>query len=153
MNAVNTGFPWITTIALIPLVGAALTWVLPSVAPAIRARTVALVFSLVTLGLVIAMALQFEVADGGAYQFSEVHSWIPEFGASYAVGLNGIGLTMVALSVFLVPVCVLASWNQFDVLPDPDVDPEDRTLWKQLAEETGAYIARKSDLLEQDPLF
>jgi hypothetical protein len=36
---------------------------------------------------------------------------------------------------------------------DPDVDPEDRTLWAQLAAETGAYIARKSDLLEQDPLF
>ena len=36
---------------------------------------------------------------------------------------------------------------------DPDADPDDRALWRLLAEETGAYLARKSGLLEQDPLF
>jgi len=36
---------------------------------------------------------------------------------------------------------------------DPEIDPDDRALWAQLAEETGANLARKSGLLEQDPLF
>ena len=36
---------------------------------------------------------------------------------------------------------------------DPETPEEDRALWQQLASETGAYIARKSSLLEQDPLF
>lgn len=36
---------------------------------------------------------------------------------------------------------------------DPDTPDEDRALWQQLADETGAYLARKSHLLEQDPLF
>lgn len=36
---------------------------------------------------------------------------------------------------------------------DPETPDDDRALWRQLAEETGAYIARKSGLLEQDPLF
>jgi len=45
-----------------------------------------------------------------------------------------------------------AAWFEAQAA-NPDVDPEDRVLWKQLAEETGAYIARKSTLMEQDPLF
>jgi NADH-quinone oxidoreductase subunit M len=113
----NSGFPWITAIGVLPLVGAVVTLAVPTVLPAVRARTIALLFSLVTLGLVIAMALQFDVADAGAYQFAERHAWIPQFGASYAVGVDGIALTMVALSAILVPVCVLAAWNQFDVVP------------------------------------
>lgn len=36
---------------------------------------------------------------------------------------------------------------------DPETPEEDRALWQQLAAETAAYIARKSALLEQDPLF
>jgi hypothetical protein len=36
---------------------------------------------------------------------------------------------------------------------DPHTPEDDRELWRQLAEETGAYMARKSNLLEQDPLF
>ena len=36
---------------------------------------------------------------------------------------------------------------------NPNVDPDDQALWRQLADETGAYIGRKADLLQQDPLF
>ena len=103
-------FPWLTTIGAVPLVGAALVWLLP----AARARLLALVFSLATLGGVIAMATQFDVAKAGAVQFAETYGWIPQIGVSYALGINGIGLTMVVLSVFLVPVCVLAAWREFD---------------------------------------
>ena len=45
---------------------------------------------------------------GRHLQFSEVHSWIPQFGVSYAVGVDGIALTLVLLSTVLMPVCVLA---------------------------------------------
>jgi hypothetical protein len=36
---------------------------------------------------------------------------------------------------------------------DPETPEDDRALWQQLADETSAYLARKSGLLEQDPLF
>lgn len=36
---------------------------------------------------------------------------------------------------------------------DPDTPDEDRILWRQLADEVGLYLTRKSALLEQDPLF
>jgi NADH-quinone oxidoreductase subunit M len=106
-------FPWLTAAGAVPLVGSAAIALLPAAFKA-RARHVALAVSLITLGLVIAMALQFEIGTGGEYQFAEQHSWIPQFGVTYALGVNGIGLVMVALSAFLVPVCVLAAWNEVD---------------------------------------
>ncbi|HEX5510625.1 MAG TPA: NADH-quinone oxidoreductase subunit M [Actinomycetales bacterium] len=103
-------FPWLTTIGLVPLVGSAIVFALPGGLRRL-ARQIALVVSLVTLGLVVAMAAQFDVSAAGTQQFTELHRWIPQFGVSYALGINGIGLTMVALSAVLVPICVLATWN------------------------------------------
>lgn len=45
-----------------------------------------------------------------------------------------------------------AAWFEAQAM-DENLDPDDRRLWRQLAEETGAYLARKTALLEQDPLF
>jgi len=101
---------WLTTIGLLPLVGAVVVWSLPkSLAPLVR--VVALAFSLVTLLVTVVMAAGFDVHQGQRYQFSASTSWIPQFGVHYAVGVNGIALVMVALSVVLVPVCILAAWN------------------------------------------
>ena len=105
-------FPWLTVIGVVPLVGALAVAALP---PA-RARVTALAVSLVTFALTVVMALQFDVSAGNRYQFAETHRWIPQFGVSYALGVDGIALVMVALSTVLVPVCVLAAWN--------DVEPE-----------------------------
>ena len=109
-------YPWLTTIGAVPLVGAAAVALLPR-AFAPRARHLALVVSLLTFGLTVAAALQFDVSGGlteSGFQLTEQHQWIPQFGVSYAVGVNGIGLVMVALSTVLVPVCVLAAWNEVD---------------------------------------
>lgn len=103
--------PWLTLIGLLPLLGAVAVWLLPKT-DVRTVRFVALGVSLLTLVLTITMALQFDVARAGEYQFAETHSWIPQFGVSYALGVDGIALTMVALSTVLVPVCVLAAWNE-----------------------------------------
>jgi NADH-quinone oxidoreductase subunit M len=104
-------FPWLTTIGAVPLVGSAAVAVLPN-AFAPRARHVALGVSLITFVLTVVAALQFDVSAGTDFQLVEQHQWIPQFGVSYALGVNGIGLVMVALSTVLVPVCVLAAWNE-----------------------------------------
>jgi NADH-quinone oxidoreductase subunit M len=103
-------------VGLVPLVGALVVWLLPAGARRL-ARHVALAVSLGTLAVVVAMALAFDVGNGGAVQFAETYRWIPQLGVSYAVGVNGIGLVMVALAAVLVPVCVLASWH--DAGTDP----------------------------------
>ena len=43
------------------------------------------------------------------FQFAELHEWIPQFGVSYAVGVDGIALVLIALATVLTPVCILAS--------------------------------------------
>jgi NADH-quinone oxidoreductase subunit M len=103
--------PWLTTIGLLPLLGAAAVWLLPR-NDVRTVRLVALGASLVTFAVTVALALQFDVSRAGEYQFAERVSWIPQLGVSYALGVNGIALVMVALSVVLVPVCVLAAWHE-----------------------------------------
>jgi NADH-quinone oxidoreductase subunit M len=102
--------PWLTILGLVPLAGAAVIWLLPRAAAEL-ARTVALVTSLLVLGMTVVLAAHFEVSRAGSYQYAELRHWIPQLGVSYALGVDGLALVMVALSAVLVPVCVLAAWN------------------------------------------
>jgi NADH-quinone oxidoreductase subunit M len=109
--------PWLTTIGALPTLGALLIWLRvlsPRSNGAASARIVALGTSLLTLGLTVALVMQFDVGAAGTYQFAEQADWIPRFGVSYALGVDGIALTMVVLSAVLVPVVVLAGWNEVD---------------------------------------
>ncbi|HEX8971412.1 NADH-quinone oxidoreductase subunit M [Oryzihumus sp.] len=105
-----SSFPWLTTIGLIPLIGAAVVALLPA-SLAGRARQISLGFSLATLVVAIGAALQFNTSSTQQFQLSETHSWIPQFGVSYAVGVDGIALVLIMLAVILAPVCILAAWN------------------------------------------
>ncbi len=103
-----SGFPWLTALIVLPLVGAAVVWALPASARA-HVRLVALGFALAELALAVGALLAFDTADSATHQLTEVHPWIPAFGVSYAVGVDGVGLALVLLSVLLVPLVVLAA--------------------------------------------
>ncbi len=45
------------------------------------------------------------------FQFVEKYSWFGKGGISYHLGVDGISIFFVLLSVFLTPICILASWN------------------------------------------
>src|SRR5665811_2044629 len=107
----SSGFPWLTALIVLPVLGAAALWALPAASRRL-VRPIAIGVSLAVLVLAAAMALQFDTAAAGTHQFSELVSWIPAFGVSYAVGVDGVGLLMVLLSVILVPVVVLAAWRE-----------------------------------------
>ncbi len=106
-------FPWLTTALLLPIVGAVVVAVLPKGGRAALPKMVALGFSLATLVVVAIVALGFDTG-GARFQFSEEHEWIRAFGAHYALGVDGIGLTLVLLTAILSPVVILASWNDGD---------------------------------------
>ena len=95
---------------MLPILGAGALWALPAASRRL-ARPIALGVSLAVLVLGAAMALQFDTVTAGTHQFSELVSWIPAFGVTYAVGVDGVGLLMVLLSVVLVPIVVLAAWR------------------------------------------
>ncbi|MBF6136283.1 NADH-quinone oxidoreductase subunit M [Nocardia otitidiscaviarum] len=102
-------FPWLTTLWVTPLAGAALTLLIPG-AWRTAARAWALLVSLGTLGIGIWLATRF-VPGGEHFQFVESHEWIPAFGAGYTVGMDGIALVLVLLTAGLVPLLILAGWN------------------------------------------
>jgi NADH-quinone oxidoreductase subunit M len=119
MNSV----PWLTIAGAIPLVGAILLAVIPGlpangaeadrVARDLLAKRLALGFSVLTLISFIVMAVQFK-PSGPDYQFTQTVSWIPQFGVHYAVGVDGIALVLIGMSVVLMPVVMLASWHDAD---------------------------------------
>ncbi len=107
----------LTVLAVAPIIGALLVACWPGASGNPRlVKVLALAVSLVTLVLAIVVAAQFDPAEGG-YQFVEQREWIPAIGAHYALGLNGIGLTLVMLTTILSPIVILAAWG--DRLPNP----------------------------------
>jgi NADH-quinone oxidoreductase subunit M len=104
--------PWLTVLLLLPIVGSLVVAFLPARAHAAAPKQIALGFSVVTLVLAAAIALGYDA--GGGMQYSEDSVWIRLFGAHYALGVDGIGLTLVLLTVILTPVVMLASWNDGD---------------------------------------
>ena len=122
-----SSFPWLTVIGVIPLVGALAVALIPGAgdpddkatqaARDLLAKRVALVFSLITLGLTIAMAVRFK-PNGPTFQFVQVDQWIPQFGVHYAVGVDGIALVLIGMTAVLMPVVMLASWHDADPAPE-----------------------------------
>lgn len=109
--------PWLTILGAVPLVGSVVVALLPKGRDTL-AKQVALVFALATLGLTIAIALQFKGASPQPFQFIESVPWIPAFGISYALGVDGIGLVLIALATTLVPVVILAGWRDVEDSPN-----------------------------------
>ena len=103
-----TDFPWLTTLGAVPLVGAVVVAAIPRTR-VLLAKQVALGVSLVVLALTVVLALRFEPNSEEQFQFAETHQWIPQFGVSYAVGIDGIALLLIGLATVLTPICILAS--------------------------------------------
>src|ERR1700727_1829018 len=112
--------PWLTIAGAIPLAGALVIAAIPSMpangveadreARNLLSKRLALGFSVLTLAWFIAMCTQYKVG-GPDYQFNQTVSWIPQFGVHYAVGVDGIALVLIGMSVVLMPVVILASWH------------------------------------------
>jgi len=125
-------FPFLTVLVALPAVGAAVLFALPESARA-RSREIAVGFAGVELLLALVMLAQFDTGAASTTQFAETYSWIPQLGASWALGINGIGLTMVLLSVVLVPLALLAAWRE-------DKDPRRRTQYVALILASQAFM-------------
>ena len=103
--------PLLSLLWLLPLAGAVLVILLP---PGRRelARWTALVVGLGVLAVAIAVTVGFDSTLTGAhYQFVESHQWIPAFGAGYLLGVDGIAVVLVLLTAGMVPLLMLAGWN------------------------------------------
>jgi NADH-quinone oxidoreductase subunit M len=107
-----TDFPWLTILIVVPLLGAMVTAVLPAGHQVVLPKQVAMGTSVLTLALAVTMCFGYDLHGG--FQFTEEHTWIKAFGAHYALGVDGLGLLMVLLTVVLVPIVIGASWYDAD---------------------------------------
>jgi NADH-quinone oxidoreductase subunit M len=120
----HSGFPWVTVIGALPLIGVVVILALPRVREG-EARLVALVASLAALVASVIMAFQYKT-DGPRFQFTQNYVWIKAFGAHYAVGVDGIALALILMTTAITPICILASWHDADrPLRHPATDTDD----------------------------
>jgi NADH-quinone oxidoreductase subunit M len=99
-----TGFPILSIMLVIPAVGALACLFVP----AQTARIIALAATLVDLVLGIVLWASFDIG-GAQWQFVE---YSPVFGRfAWALGIDGFALMLIMLSVFLMPICIGASWR------------------------------------------
>jgi NADH-quinone oxidoreductase subunit M len=110
-----TGILSLTTYS--PLIGVALILLLrafPTTDPAKTdtiARWIALVTTLLTLTLSVALVAAFDPANPG-FQFLEEFRW---FGVlNYRMGVDGISVLFILLTAFLLPLCILGGWSAID---------------------------------------
>jgi NADH-quinone oxidoreductase subunit M len=102
-----SGFPILSLMLFLPLV-AGLVCLFVS---ANQARWIALGATLLDLTLGLVLWNQYDIG-GAQWQFTER---LPLFaGFNYALGIDGIALLLILLSVFLMPICIGASWKSID---------------------------------------
>jgi NADH-quinone oxidoreductase subunit M len=101
-------FPILTSLIALPIAGTLLLFVVGD--DERIAKQVALVVSLLVFGETLLLWSRFN-AGSADFQFIERHTWIPAFGISYFVGVDGISLLLIVLTGFLTPLALLGSWE------------------------------------------
>lgn len=64
----------------------------------------------ISLSLCLPLLWQFDLTTE-AMQFTESYAWLPSLGISYSLGVDGIALLLIVLSIFTTLVVLLATWN------------------------------------------
>ena len=100
------GFPLLSLMMAVPMAGA----IACLFASANNARWIALGATLIDLVLGIVLWAGFDQSpDALQWQYQE---YAPIFGRfAWALGIDGIALMLIALTVFLMPICIGDSWN------------------------------------------
>ncbi|MBU0800932.1 MAG: NADH-quinone oxidoreductase subunit M, partial [Alphaproteobacteria bacterium] len=108
-------FPILSLMTFLPLVGAFFIMLIRGAPDVVarNARYAALYTSLFTFALSVYMLMNFN-GSSADFQFAEKHLWLPALNIGYHMGVDGISVYFVALSAFLTPICILASWNSIE---------------------------------------
>ena len=101
---------FLSLIIAVPFIGIA---VLAFVRSELWVRRIALGCTLLGLGLVLILWSGFDPNEKGM-QFVERMQWMPTFNIQYAVGVDGISILLVLLTMLLSPLCVLCSWTSIN---------------------------------------
>ncbi|MFQ3316649.1 MAG: complex I subunit 4 family protein [Candidatus Poseidoniales archaeon] len=110
------GFPLVASIVLLAFVSNANESMRNRLSNPIRMAT--LIFSLVLLAITTGMFFQYfgnaswEGISFNNYEFTHRYTWIESLGIHWTVGLDALSFPMVWLTTFLLPVTIIATWNE-----------------------------------------
>jgi NADH-quinone oxidoreductase subunit M len=107
---------WVLTLAIFtPLIGVVLMMFTPKENETL-VKSVALLTTLVTAGFGGYILKNFDYDRTKTLQFGVNKQWIEIIGSRYHVGIDGLSLPLLILSMFICIVCVIYSWDHF---PEP----------------------------------
>ncbi|HVL93708.1 MAG TPA: proton-conducting transporter membrane subunit, partial [Acidimicrobiales bacterium] len=107
---------WALTLAVfIPLVGVVALAVIPR-AEEQALKVVALVTTLATAAVGVGILAGFDYGAADGLQFEVNKSWIDVINSRYHMGVDGISVPLLALSMLITVLCVIYSWDHF---PEP----------------------------------
>ncbi|MBT5905016.1 MAG: NADH-quinone oxidoreductase subunit M [Acidimicrobiaceae bacterium] len=109
----------ITLATFSPLVGAAVMMLIPRERED-QHKLIALVTSLWVAFVGVLLLIQFDLDHTDRLQFGVDKVWIDVISSRFSVGIDGMSLPLILLTMLIVPLCIIYSWNHF---PDP-VNPK-----------------------------
>jgi proton-translocating NADH-quinone oxidoreductase chain M len=103
----------ISSLIILPLIGIIVIIFIPENKIKLI-KIISLIFSLITFLISLVFWVKFDI-DVSDYQFVEHFLSIPYFNIRVFIGVDGISLFFVLLSTFLIPICLLASWDSIKI--------------------------------------
>ena len=105
----------LTLLTFLPLLGALLVIAIPKADEQMQ-KAVALLSTLATATVAVLLLAWFDLDNAGSLQFVIDRSWIDVINSRYIMGIDGISLPLMLLTVLVVPLCVIYSFKHF---PEP----------------------------------
>lgn len=104
--------PVISLLILIPLIGALSVFSISRSGEDQRnAQWIGLWVSVINLLIILYLGAFLHEKSALPYAFQEFIPWFPGIGFNYSVGVDGISYGLILLTGFLVPLCLLATWD------------------------------------------
>jgi NADH-quinone oxidoreductase subunit M len=104
----------LSLLILTPLAGALVL----AFAPRMSNETIkkfSLALTLFLFGVSLVLLTQLSGFESSAdYRFEEKMSWLPQWGISYHLGIDGLSLWLIILSTLLTPISLLGSWSSIE---------------------------------------
>jgi NADH-quinone oxidoreductase subunit M len=105
----------LTLMVFLPAAGALVMLLIPKAEEQVH-KWVALVAVLASAGMGVAVLADFNYDRTAELQFVVNKPWIDVIHARYFVGIDGLSVPLVALTLLITPLCIAYSWNHF---PEP----------------------------------
>jgi NADH-quinone oxidoreductase subunit M len=105
----------LSLMVFLPVAGALLMMLIPKAEEQLL-KVVALGTSLASAAAGVAVMADFDYDNAGKLQFVVDHEWIEVIKSNYLVGIDGLSLPLIALTLLITPLVIIYSWNHF---PEP----------------------------------